>query len=777
MSIVSMLLAAYLMIILILEDILVFPHWARLLNFLVLILFLSLPLKIATEANKKEKSQPLLLKTEPLLYDSNDSNEPEKSLVGEENVELCQESMNILEAMGSINFWLLFLAILCGMGSGLATINNMSQLGQSLSYNTSKINTLVSLWSIWNFFGRFGAGYISDILLRRRGWARPLVMVVALGAMTIGHVIIGSGFFGNLYIGTILVGICYGALWSLMPTITSEIFGVLHMGTIYNAIAMANPLGTYVLSVWVIGHIYDEEAGEHNSCLGVHCFMVSFFVLAFVSFLGFIVALTLFFRTRVFYRSVVLRRLHYSLRRYNSRWIALASSIWIEALLGGIYTFSIYSPVLKTSQSYDQSTLNTVSVFKDIGSTSGVLSGLLYTAASSRYSVPWVVHVLGAAEGFLGYFSMWLAVVGVIPRPPVPLMCLFMFVAAHFLTFFNTWNVVTSVQNFPECSVQNKNPLNAMSIVSILLATYLMIIIVMEAIFVFPQWARLLSFLVLLSFLSLPLKVATEANNEEKSHPLLVKDDALPPCDDADSNEPEKSLVGEEVVELCHENMNLLEAMGSFNFWLLFLVTLCGMGSGLATINNMSQLGESLGYDTTKTNTLVSLWSIWNFFGRLGAGYTSDILLRQRGWARPLVMAIALGAMTVGHLIISSGFVGNLYIGTILVGICYGALWSLMPTIASEIFGVLHLGTIYNAIAIANPLGTYVLSVWVIGHIYDKEAAEQNTCLGVHCFMVSFFVLAFVSLLGFLVALTLFFRTRVFYGSVVLRKLHRSLNR
>ncbi|XP_021761703.1 protein NUCLEAR FUSION DEFECTIVE 4-like [Chenopodium quinoa] len=522
--------------------------------------------------------------------------------------------------------------------------------------------------------------------------------------------------------------------------------------------------------------------------------------------------------------------------RYNSRWIALVSSIWIEALLGGIYTFSIYSPVLKSSQSYDQSTLNTVSVFKDIGSTSGVLSGLLYTAASSRYSIPWVVHVLGAAEGFLGYFFMWLAVVGVIPRPPVPLMCLFMFVAAHFLTFFNTWNVITSIQNFPECSstviglmkgflglsgailiqiykaffngnpstyilmlallpsivslsliyfvrqcpdktVQNKNPLNAMSIVSILLATYLMIIIVMEAIFVFPHWARFLSFVFLLSFLSMPLKVATEANNEENSHPLLVEDDAFSPCDDADPNEPEKSLVGEEVVELCHENMNLLEAMGSFNFWLLFLVTLCGMGSGLATINNMSQLGESLGYDTTKTNTLVSLWSIWNFFGRLGAGYTSDILLRQRGWARPLVMAIALGAMTAGHLIISSGFVGNLYIGTILVGICYGALWSLMPTIASEIFGVLHLGTIYNAIGIANPLGTYVLSVWVIGHIYDKEAAEQNTCLGVHCFMVSFFALAFVSLLGFLVALTLFFRTRVFYRSVVLRKLNRSLNR
>ncbi|KAL2936068.1 Protein NUCLEAR FUSION DEFECTIVE 4 [Bienertia sinuspersici] len=137
----------------------------------------------------------------------------------------------------------------------------------------------------------------------------------------------------------------------------------------------------------------------------------------------------------------------------SSRWIAAAGSIWIQALIGGTYIFSTYSPILKSSQSYDQSTLDTVAVFKDIGSNAGVLSSLLYTfGPHHRYGVPWVVHLVGATEGFLGYFFMWLAVVGLIPRPPVPLMCVFMFFAAHSQTFFNTWNVVTSVQNFPHCS-------------------------------------------------------------------------------------------------------------------------------------------------------------------------------------------------------------------------------------------------------------------------------------------------------------------------------------
>lgn len=223
--------------------------------------------------------------------------------------------MNIMESMCSLNFWLLFIAMSCGMGSGLATINNMSQIGESLGYATSRISALVALWSIWNFLGRFGAGYISDVLLHQKGLARPLIMSLTLATMTVGHIILASGFPGNLYIGTILVGICYGCQWSLMPTITSEIFGVLHMGTIFNTIAIASPVGTYLLSVWVIGHIYDKEAGDEKSCSGVHCFMASFFILACASFLGFLVALTLFFRTRRFYKLVVLRRLRNSLRR------------------------------------------------------------------------------------------------------------------------------------------------------------------------------------------------------------------------------------------------------------------------------------------------------------------------------------------------------------------------------------------------------------------------------------------------------------------------------
>lgn len=142
----------------------------------------------------------------------------------------------------------------------------------------------------------------------------------------------------------------------------------------------------------------------------------------------------------------------------NRKWLAAVASIWIQCSCGASYTFGIYSSILKSSQGYDQSTLDMVSVFKDIGANAGILSGFLYSAvavlrrhpsSTSGITGPWVVLLVGAIQCFLGYFFMWLSVTGIIHKPHVYLMCLFMFLAAHSQTFFNTANVVTAVHNFP----------------------------------------------------------------------------------------------------------------------------------------------------------------------------------------------------------------------------------------------------------------------------------------------------------------------------------------
>lgn len=425
---------------------------------------------------------------------------------------------------------------------------------------------------------------------------------------------------------------------------------------------------------------------------------------------------------------------------------------------------------------------------------------------------------------------MWLSVAGVVPRPPVPVMCLYMLVAAHAQTFFNTANVVTAVRNFPDYSgtavgimkgflglsgailiqvyqgifknkpasyllmlallptlnslsfmcfvrifnmteVDEKKHLNRLSSVALIIAAYLMAVIIIENTTTVKLLARIFIFTLLIILLASPLCVAIKAQREDSLR--ISRTDENPLMDDSNQLGPRvyDPVPGGAYHEM---NLNLLQAMWTSNFWFLFLATACGMGSGLATVNNISQIGASLGYTNFETSTLVSLWSIWNFLGRFGAGYVSDYFFHIRGWARPIFMAITLATMSIGHSVIASGLPGALYAGSILVGVCYGSQWSLMPTIASEIFGVAHLGTIFNTITIASPLGSYILSVRVVGYIYDKETSGEG-CTGTHCFMSSFFIMASTTFLGFLVALGLFFRTRTFYKQVVFRRLRHSV--
>ncbi|KAL5544277.1 hypothetical protein UlMin_008061 [Ulmus minor] len=408
-------------------------------------------------------------------------------------------------------------------------------------------------------------------------------------------------------------------------------------------------------------------------------------------------------------------------------------------------------------------------------------------------------------------------------------MCLFMLVVAHGQSFLNTANVVTGVRNFPSYSgtivgimkgfiglsgailVQvygtilynkptsyllmlallptistlllmwfvrihdtneglEKEHLNSFSLIALLVAAYLMGVIILEDVLTLPLTVRVFTFVVLILLLASLLGVAIRAWKRESDRVYVGGDSSeyqhLPGRTDKERDDNDKRTLQS------GGNLNLLQAMGLIDFWILFLAMACGMGSGLSTVNNLNQIGGSLGYKTSETSSLVSLWSIWNFLGRFGAGYVSDYVLHSRGWARPLFMVITLAAMSIGYIAIASALPGALYIGSILIGVCYGSQWSLMPTIASEIFGVVHLGTIFNSITIASPVGSYIFSVRVIGYIYDKEASyEGNTCVGTHCFMLSFLIMACANLLGSLAALVLFFRTRTFYNQVIFRRL------
>ncbi|XP_021893389.1 protein NUCLEAR FUSION DEFECTIVE 4-like [Carica papaya] len=129
----------------------------------------------------------------------------------------------------------------------------------------------------------------------------------------------------------------------------------------------------------------------------------------------------------------------------TGRWFMVFASLLIMAVSGATYMFGLYSNDIKTSLGYDQTTLNLLSFFKDLGANVGVLSGLI-----NEVTPPWVVLSIGALMNFSGYILIWLAVTRRIPQPKVWQMCIYICVGANSQSFANTGALVTCVNNFPE---------------------------------------------------------------------------------------------------------------------------------------------------------------------------------------------------------------------------------------------------------------------------------------------------------------------------------------
>ncbi|KAF9620680.1 hypothetical protein IFM89_013980 [Coptis chinensis] len=167
------------------------------------------------------------------------------------------------------------------------------------------------------------------------------------------------------------------------------------------------------------------------------------------------------------------------------------------------------------------------------------------------------------------------------------------------------------------------------------------------------------------------------------------------------------------------EDYGILQALFSIDMLLILIATFCGLGTNLTAVDNLGQIGKSLGYPTLTISTFVSLVSIWNFCGRVFAGFVSEILLEKFSFPRPLMIVAVLLLSCVGHLFIAFPNLGSIYVASIIVGFCYGA------QLRSEIFDLKHYATLFNCGQLASPLGSYVFNVLVARRLYDKEALKQ----------------------------------------------------
>lgn len=74
------------------------------------------------------------------------------------------------------------------------------------------------------------------------------------------------------------------------------------------------------------------------------------------------------------------------------------------------------------------------------------------------------------------------------------------------------------------------------------------------------------------------------------------------------------------------EDFKFTEALVKADYWLLFFVYFVGVGTGVTVLNNLAQIGIAQGMEDT--TILLSLFSFFNFVGRLGGGVVSEYFVR-----------------------------------------------------------------------------------------------------------------------------------------------------
>ncbi|KAG5531250.1 hypothetical protein RHGRI_026008 [Rhododendron griersonianum] len=499
------------------------------------------------------------------------------------------------------------------------------------------------------------------------------------------------------------------------------------------------------------------------------------------------------------------------------KWLGFVTAVWMQSISGFIYGFSTYSDALKALMNLTQLQLNNLSVAKDVGVAFGLLPGL----ASDRIPSP-LLLLIGALEALIGYGVLWLVTAKIINPLPYWLMCVILGIAGNSGTWMNTAVLVPCMRNFR----RNRGPVSGILKGYLALSTAILTdlcaalssddpstFLLMSAVVPLPVCLAAALFLREIPPSSTPAEESEESRYFGITNALavilavyllvydvtgthsstvsflfavvllillasplwiplyLVIKSLVPSRSESDSdnvegynlvNEP--LLSGEESVEQAEkkwdtvaverrrppvigEDHTIFEAFRTVEFWILFGSFLCGVGTGLTVMNNMGQIGQALGY-----------------------GDVSIFVSLITGTPRPLWTAASQIVMAVGYVIMAMALPGSLYVGSILVGVCYGVRYAIMIPTASELFGLKYFGLIYNILILNLPLGSFLFSGLLAGYLYDAQATSTagggNSCTGAHCYRLVFVIMSIASIIGFSLDVLLVIRTKNVYAKI-----------
>ncbi|XP_062203475.1 protein NUCLEAR FUSION DEFECTIVE 4-like [Phragmites australis] len=351
-------------------------------------------------------------------------------------------------------------------------------------------------------------------------------------------------------------------------------------------------------------------------------------------------------------------------RVVRGRWFVVFASMVVMAASGSTYSFALYSKELRHTLGYNQQTLNTLSFFKDLGTNVGIVSGLvqqvaptwavlligagmnlvgylmIYLALTARTAAPpvWLMClyicvganaltfsntgalvscvknfpesrgiVIGLLKGFVGlssaiYTQLYLAIYGDNAKSLVLLIA--WLPAAVYIFFVHTIRVLPYARRRDGEDTDHDQPFFCFLYMSIALASYLLVMIVVQKQVQFSHAAYVVGATAMLIILFLPLgvvvrteyKAASRLQKSLQQPPAMTVEEPTTTAEKADESSP--PLCGGRGGLGCITNMfkppalgedySIMQALVSVEMLVLFIISVFGIGGTLTAIDNMA---------------------------------------------------------------------------------------------------------------------------------------------------------------------------------------------
>lgn len=175
----------------------------------------------------------------------------------------------------------------------------------------------------------------------------------------------------------------------------------------------------------------------------------------------------------------------------------------------------------------------------------------------------------------------------------------------------------------------------------------------------------------------------------------------------------------------------------SSDFYLVFVIMSLLSGTGIMYINNVGSISQALyakgnhNYDEVEASrwqaAQVSTLSVCNFAGRILIGLIGDLVRYRLRLPRAYCFCIVSTLFVVSQLsVISVNDVAHLWKATALLGLAYGSLFGITPTIVIDWFGLSHLSENWGYLSLSPLVGGNLFSL-MFGRNLDSHASNDDS--------------------------------------------------